>query len=100
MRILVSAACIAVIAAVGYYFWKEWSEAQRAAREREQLAFEQQMLAEAKQAALGWLYERAGAKPDQPNTVRAFCENVANGWVIDPESRSILARCQLTGIYP
>lgn len=38
MRTLIGAACIAVIAFVGYYFWGEWSRTQ--AESVEQAAFE------------------------------------------------------------
>lgn len=35
MRALVAVTCVAVLAAVGYYFWSEYSEAQKIARLQE-----------------------------------------------------------------
>lgn len=92
MRMLVGAACIAIIAFVGHSFWNEWS-AYRAAR------LEAQQLAQAKEDSRALLYERFSSDPDPEKRIHAYCENVANGWVSASDPEAIVARCRLAGFW-
>ena len=62
MKALIATACIAVIAAVGYYFWGEW----QSARERAYRAAELE-------GARNELFEFAKAKPHETEKVRVWC---------------------------
>ncbi len=86
MRYLIGAACIAVIAAVGYYFWGEW-QAHQAAVARD---------ADIKRAESA-LYEALKLEPGDIAGARSWCRSIRDDRDIirDEDFRnSILETCR------
>lgn len=67
MRILIGATCIAVLAAVGYYFWGEWQTSARSAQ-----------IEQSREGARAELFRLAGAEPGDSASVRGFCKLMAD----------------------
>lgn len=65
MKALVAAACIAIIAAVGYYFWQE--------HQRSLVARGIAAASARREAAVKALFDAAGARPFEASKVRKFC---------------------------
>lgn len=76
-RLLVIVACMAIIAAVGYYFWGEY----RASRARAEAVADER-------AAHAELFEYAKAKRSEPEKVARWCKNLAAKMERDIEART------------
>jgi hypothetical protein len=66
MRVLVGVACIAVIAAVGYYFMQEYRTMQAADADRDRI-----------DGVRAELFRFAGANKGEDAKVRVFCRNLS-----------------------
>lgn len=87
MRALIAAACVAIIAAVGYFFFGEWQEAQRSAK-----------IARSIEAARAELVGIVGSS--SPAHLQTFCEG--NAGVIKAiggsrDDKRIERNCHLLG---
>jgi len=65
MKALVAVTCIAVLAAVGFFFWGEYSEHRANSVERAN-----------KDAALQEMFSIANAEPNDTEKVRRMCQNI------------------------
>lgn len=89
MRALVAVTCIAVLAAVGYYFWGEYSEAQ-AKYERQAKINE----------AMSWLYALSKAEKGDVERVKQFCNSIREYGSIRERAKKLGAdvACQAAGL--
>lgn len=79
MRLLIGAACVSIILAVGYYFWQEYERSQRVAAVERQ-AQEHQML---KDQCETYLYVIGTKK--QPSDTATVLSNCFSANLITPE---------------
>ena len=88
LKALVAAACIAIVAVAGYYFY---TEAQVAA---ENAAHEKRV-----EDARRELFRLTIAKPHELQYVISYCESLASGGLRDKTAgqRRVIATCQLAG---
>jgi len=88
MKALVAAACIAILAVVGYFFY---GEAQQAAER----AAHQDRVEEARRE----LFRLTIAKPHELQYVISYCESLASGGLRNKTAgqRQTIATCQLAG---
>lgn len=99
LKLLVGTACVAVIAAVGYFFWGEYDQySQRVEREQEieaaKVEREQQF-----EAAKNELFKYAEAEPGDFVKVKVYCRdtNVRRDHSENPFIKQILTNCRALG---
>lgn len=102
MKVLVGAACIAIIAAVGYFFWSEYAD-RRDAETRAAVA-EVRAAATRQESDIARtnLFRLADAAAGEDGKVRSYCRNIDRGWVFfeeGTEKQYILRWCRELGIY-
>lgn len=89
MKALVAVTCIAVLAAVGYYFWNEWTIARAADQRSAEIT-----------AARAALFEQAKADPHDVDKVVQHCAFVRDGrnsTLYGDYAKMASARCTAAG---
>lgn len=77
MRLLVAAACIAILAAVGYFFWGEYQAAADGKLRADAAEAVRQLRVEADRKAREEIFRLAYAEPDEEDMASGWCKLTA-----------------------